>query len=72
MRKESLIVSRNGAEWRWRLPASQVGARLHTGGIFVKGASRVIVVECEYEVSEPWFMSEFRRSDGLVRSTSLF
>ena len=46
--KESLIVSRSGAGCRWRHPPFQVRAKLHTGAIYVRGASRVIVVEWDW------------------------
>ena len=44
MQKGSLIVSKNGVECRWRLPVSQVKAMVHTGAIYARGVSRVIVV----------------------------
>jgi hypothetical protein len=45
MQKESHIVSKSGAECRWTSPHTQVGALVHTGVIYVRGASRGIAAK---------------------------
>ena len=75
MFKESLIVLKSGAECRWTFPPSQVRARVHTGAIYVRVASRVIV-EWDQGFSKLAVMSKcnypqsIRSTSGLGESTS--
>ena len=48
MQKELYIASKNGTECRWTSLLSQGGTTVCIGAIFVKDASRNIIVEWNY------------------------
>jgi hypothetical protein len=62
MQKESHIVSKSGAECKWTPPLSQVGAMVHTGAIYVRGASRVVAAEWDLGFSELAIKPKFKMS----------
>jgi len=60
MQKESLIVLKSGAEYRWTFPPSRVRARVHIGAIYIRGVNRVIIVEWDQGFSELAVVSKFK------------
>ncbi len=60
MRKGSLIVSKNGVDCKWRFPPSQVRAMVHTGAIYVRDVSRVIVAVWDEGFDGPVIISHWQ------------